>query len=174
VADGDYQFEMWDLPEDFYLKAVRAGSSDVLASGLSVNRKQPPGVLEVVLSPNGGRIDGRVLKEDKPFSGAAVVRVPEERRRKEERLYKFTSTDQDGQFSIPGITPGDYTLLAWETVEQGAYMDPDFLRLYKDRGKPIRVDEGNKLNSQLEFDSHQRARRPLAASSNPATEARRH
>jgi protocatechuate 3,4-dioxygenase beta subunit len=150
VADGDFLFDMWDLPEDFYLKAVRLGGSDVLASGLSVSRKQPPGAIEVVLNPNGGRIDGRVLKEDKPFSGAVVVLVPEEGRRKEERFYKSTSTDQDGQFSIRGITPGDYTLFAWETVEHGAYMDPDFLRPYKDRGKQIRVDEGSKLNAQLE------------------------
>jgi Carboxypeptidase regulatory-like domain len=142
---------MWDLPEDFYLKAVRAGNTDVLASDLSVSRKQAPGTLEVVLNPNGGRVDGRVLREDKPFGGATVVLVPEEGRRKEERLYKSTSTDQNGQFSIRGITPGDYTLFAWETVEEGAYRDPDFLRPFKDRGKPILVDEGNKLNSQLEL-----------------------
>jgi hypothetical protein len=151
VADDDYQFEMGGLPEDFYLKAVRVGSSDVLASELSVTRKQPPGALDVVVSPNGGRIDGRVLKEDKPFSSATVVLVPEENRRKEERLYESTSTDQDGQFSIRGITPGDYTLFAWETVEHGAYTDSEFLRPYKDHGKPIHVDEGSKLNSQLDL-----------------------
>jgi len=151
VADDDYQFEMWGLPEDFYLKAVRLGGSDVLGLDLSVSRKQPPGAIEVVLSPNGGRIDGRVLKEDKPFSGATVVLVPEEGRRKEERLYKSTSTDQDGQFSLRGITPGDYTLYAWETVEHGAFMDPEFLRPYKDRGKPLHVDEGSKLNSQVDL-----------------------
>jgi hypothetical protein len=151
VADGDYQFEIWGPPEDFYLKALRLGGSDVLAADLSVSRKQPPGAIEVVLSPNGGRIDGRVLKEDKPFSGATVVLVPEEGRRKEERLYKTTSTDQDGQFSIRGITPGEYTLFGWETIEEGAYQDPEFLRPYKDRGKPIHVNEGNKLNSQLEL-----------------------
>jgi hypothetical protein len=81
VADGDYQFDVWGLQEDFYLKAVRLGGNDVLASDLSVNRKEPPGALDVVLSPNGGRIDGRVLKEDKPFSGATVVLIPEEGRR---------------------------------------------------------------------------------------------
>jgi hypothetical protein len=35
--------------------------------------------------------------------------------------------------------------------KNGAYMDPDFLRPYKDRGKPIRVDEGNKLILQLDL-----------------------
>jgi hypothetical protein len=30
-------------------------------------------------------------------------------------------------------------------------MNPDFLRPHKDRGEPVRVDEGNKLNSQLDL-----------------------
>ena len=54
VADGDYQLSIRGLPEDFYLKAGRAGGSDVLTSDLRVSRKQPPGPLELVLSPNPG------------------------------------------------------------------------------------------------------------------------
>jgi len=142
VADGDCQLFIWGLPEDFYLKAVRAGGSDLLTSDLSVSRKQPPGLLEVVLSPNGAHIEGLVLKEDKPFGGATVVLVPEGDRSKVERLYQSTSTDQDGRFGIRGITPGDYTLFGWETVERGAYQDPEFLRPYRERGKPVHVDDG--------------------------------
>jgi hypothetical protein len=149
VAEGDYQLRVFGLPEEF--KAARAGANDVLASDLSVSRKQPPGPLEVVLSPHGGRVEGRVLKEDKPFSGATVVLVPDGDRSKVERLYESTSTDQDGRCAIRGITPGDYTLFAWETVERGAYEDPEFLRPYKDRGKPVHVDEGGRINSQLEL-----------------------
>jgi hypothetical protein len=150
VAEGDYQLSIWGLPEDFYLKAARAGNSDVLMSDLSVSRKQPAGPLDLVLSPNGGHVEGLALKEDKPFSGATVVLVPEGDRSKVERLYESTSTDQDGRFAIRGIAPGDYTLFAWESVERGAYQDPEFLRPYRERGKPVRVDEDSRLNSQLD------------------------
>ena len=34
---------------------------------------------------------------------------------------------------------------------RGAYQDPEFLRAYKERGKPIHVEEGRWLNSQLEL-----------------------
>ena len=151
VTDGDYQLHVFGLPADFYLKAARAGANDVLTLDLNVNRKQPPGALEVVLSPNGGRVEGRVLKEDKPFSGATVVLVPDGDPSKVERLYKFASTDQDGRFAIRGITPGGYTLFAWESVERGAYEDPEFLRPYREQGKPVHVDERSRINSELEL-----------------------
>jgi len=108
-------------------------------------------LLEVLVSPNGGRIDGLVLKDDEPFSGGTVTLVPESDRRKEQRLYKSTTTDQNGQFSVRGVVPGDYKLFAWETIEEGAYEDPEFLRPYEERGKSIHVDEGSRLNLQLQL-----------------------
>lgn len=151
VAEGAYRLQVQDLPENFYLKAARLAGHDALGSDLNVSRKQPPGLLDVELSASGGRINGRVLKEEKPFSGARVVLVPEERRQKQEQLYKSTSTDQNGQFLIRGIAPGDYALFAWETIEEGAYEDPDFLRAFKNQGKAIVVEEGSRLSSQLEL-----------------------
>jgi protocatechuate 3,4-dioxygenase beta subunit len=151
VSDDNYQAQVQGLPEDFYLYAVRLSGDDVLESGLNVSRKQPPGLLEVLVSPNGGRVEGLVLKDDKPFSGATVTLIPESDRRKQERLYKSTTTDQNGQFSLRGIAPGDYKLFAWETIEEGAYQDPESLRPYEERGKPIHVDEGSRLNSQLQL-----------------------
>jgi hypothetical protein len=127
VAENDYRLQVSGLPEDFYLKAVRLAGNDALGSELSVSRKQPPGWLEVMLNADGGRVDGLVLNDDKPFSGATVVLVPGSDRRKEERLYKSTTTDQNGQFSVRGIAPGDYKLFAWEGIEEGAHQDPEFL-----------------------------------------------
>jgi hypothetical protein len=59
-----------------------------------------------------------------PFSGTAVVLVPEEGRRREERLYKSTSTDQDGQFPIRGITPGDLHALCLGDSRTGRLHEP--------------------------------------------------
>jgi protocatechuate 3,4-dioxygenase beta subunit len=151
VPEDKYELQVWGLPEDFYLKAVRSEGESVLESGLEVTRRQPSGPIEVVLSPNGGRIDGLVLKEHKPFTGAAVVLVPAPDLRKQNRLYNSTTTDQNGQFSIRGVAPGDYKLFAWESMAQGAYQDPDFLRLYEDQGRSIHVGEGSRLNQQLEL-----------------------
>lgn len=151
VSDGNYQLQLQGLPEDYYLKAERASGRDVLGSDLNVSRKSPPAALELVLSANGARVSGHVLKEEKPFPGASVVLVPEGGRNKRERRYQSTSTDQNGQFSMRGVAPGSYTLLAWEAMEPGAYQDPDFLRAYENRGKAIVVEEGARVNSQVDL-----------------------
>src|SRR5439155_1517730 len=88
-------------PGDYY-----SAGEDVLESGLQVTREEPPGPLEAVISPGGGRIEGLVSKEDKSFTGATVVLVPGADLRKQSRLYKSSTTDQKGQFSIRGIAPG--------------------------------------------------------------------
>lgn len=152
VGQGDYRVSVWRLPPDYYLKQARLGGEDVLEEGLSVAGGRLPGRLEVLVSSAGGRIDGNVLtEEEKPFSGARVVLVPEKRRRDQRRLYKSTTTDQNGRFTLRGITPGEYKLFAWEKVEGGAYQDPEFLRPYEERGHKVRLEEGTRLSVGLEL-----------------------
>ncbi len=159
VSVGDYRVRVEGLPPDFYLKVARFGGEDALESSLSVAGGQPPGGLELVVSPAGGRIDGTVLNEQRTFSGARIVLVPEPRRRGLPQFYKTTTTDQNGQFTLRGIPPGEYRLFAWEEVELGAYQDPDFLRPYEERGKPVQVEEGSRINFQLELISTERLAR---------------
>src|SRR5581483_2917225 len=80
VGDGDYRIQIWELPPDVYLKSAQLGEEDVLDS-VSIDRAATKGSLELVLSANGGQIGGTVVKEQKPFSGATVVLVPDAPRR---------------------------------------------------------------------------------------------
>ncbi len=150
VADDTYRIYVRELPEEFYLKAARLGGEDVIAS-LNLSRSQARGLLDLVLSSNGGQINGEVWKDHKPFSGATVVLIPDAARRSQEHLYKSTSTDQYGQFKIQGVSPGGYKLFAWEKVEAGAYQDAEFLRPYEDRSYEVHVEEGSQLSAQLDL-----------------------
>jgi hypothetical protein len=38
------------------------------------------------------------------------------------------------------LKPGDYRLYAWEDVEPGAPMDPDFLKQYEGQAKSLKLD----------------------------------
>jgi len=53
-----------------------------------------------------------------------VVLIPRVRDRNER--YRIAGTDQNGQFTIRGIVPDQYSLFAWEDIEPNAYRDPDF------------------------------------------------
>ena len=151
VASDVYDLTLNGTPEDFYLKAARLGSDNVLETGLNLSRGRQPGSLELVLSSTGGGIDGIVLSEQQRFAGALVALVPEPRRLSLAHLYKTTTTDQYGRFTLRGIAPGEYQLFAWEEIEPGAYQDADFLQRYKQRGESLRIVDGGRYNVQLKL-----------------------
>ena len=65
-------------------------------------------------------------------------------------MYKTATTDQDGRFTLQGISPGEYKLFAWQAIEPGAYEDPDILKTVEDKGVQVSVQEGARLTIQLE------------------------
>ena len=151
VFQDVYDVNVSGAPEDFYLKAAQLGDEEALEDGLDLTAAETaPGTLELLLSPNGGRVEGVVLNdEDQPFSGAQVVLVPGAPRRKMRHLFKTATSDQNGAFSLPGIAPGQYKIFAWEAVEQGAWQDNDFLRDYEKESEDFEVEENDALTFEL-------------------------
>jgi len=137
--------------DNYYLKSARLGDQNVLESGLDLTHGVSA-TLEVVLSSNGGQVEGVVLNaNEQPEAGATVVLVPDEPRRSQTRLYKDTTTDQYGRFTITGIAPGGYKLFAWEDVEDGAYEDSDFLKAFEALGEPKAIHERSRESAQLKL-----------------------
>lgn len=90
----------------------------------------------------GGRVDGVVRNaKDEPVADSMVALIPSQNRRGNLLLFKSISSDQDGRFSIRGVAPGEYTLLAWEDVEANATRNEDFLKEFETRGVRITVRE---------------------------------
>jgi hypothetical protein len=127
--------------ENAYVKSILLGNEDILNNGLHL-QSAGNGLLEIVISMRGGTIEGRVLDEDrKPAINAKVVLVPESSRRKRGDLYKNASADDLGRYRLSGLTPGNYKVFAFERIEDGAWQDSDFIKLYENRGMPVRVQE---------------------------------
>ena len=148
VPEGSYRINVLPLPDGYYLKP--SGEGDAVEAGVKVGRNHAAAV-ELTLSAGAGRIAGTVSKDQQPFAAAVVVLVPDAPRRGQPRFYRQALTDSGGRFSISSITPGDYKLFAWEEIERGAYLDPDFLQAYEDSGKSVHVEEGSNSNFQLEL-----------------------
>jgi hypothetical protein len=148
VPEGSYRIRFFPLPAGFYLKP--SGAADVFETGVTVGPGHSPPGLELVLSAGTGRIDGTVRSDEQPSPGASVVLVPDGKQRAQPSDYRQALTDQLGRFALRNIAPGDYTLFAWEQIERGAYMDPDFLGQYEDHGKAVHVEEGGHLSVQLD------------------------
>jgi protocatechuate 3,4-dioxygenase beta subunit len=148
VPEGTYRINVIPLPSGYYLKP--SGEGDAIEAGVKVGRNHAAAV-ELTLSAGAGSIAGAVAKDQQAFAGATVVLVPDAPRRGQPRFYRQAVTDSSGRFTLSSVTPGDYKLFAWEEIERGMYLDPDFLQSYEDSGKPVRVEEGSNLNLQLDL-----------------------
>jgi hypothetical protein len=154
ASPDHYNLYVYGLPQGAYVKSVRAGQTDILASGLDLTSGAAPESIDVVISPRGAAVTGTVQNEKtgNPAPGAMVVLIPQEKERREQQTYvKLINADQSGAFSLSGIAPGEYRLYAWEDVEPGAYLDPDFLKPIESKGEPLTVGEGDQKTVQLKL-----------------------
>jgi len=139
VASWHYTVEVKTSLEDSYVKSIRMGSRDVFRDDLQLEMP-PSGVLEIELGRDAGSLDGRVANEQsKPLDNIRVILVPSDTNPNRADRFKVAWTGPSGNFRITQIPPGDYTLYAWENVEDDAWRDPEFLRLYKGLGTAVQI-----------------------------------
>ena len=50
---------------------------------------------------------------------------------------------------MTGLAPGDYKIFAFERVEEGAWQDPELIRLFEDRGTTVRVEQGRRSTAEV-------------------------
>jgi hypothetical protein len=92
-------------------------------------------------STDGGTSAGSVERSGKGVANATVVLVPPVDRRKNPHLFRSATTGEDGGFSIRGVMPGVYTILAFQSPPAGEpWLDSDFLARYFQRVRSIRID----------------------------------
>jgi carboxypeptidase family protein len=131
------------LPEGVYVKSIRFGQQDVtrtvldLTSGVS-------GTLDILLSPGAAEVSGTVRNKDGAVMTGVEVTLwpkallPESAWSGPNR----SSTDQNGDFRIAGLVPGDYYIVAWEDIDQNLTFDLDFIKRFATQATPLTLEEG--------------------------------
>jgi protocatechuate 3,4-dioxygenase beta subunit len=138
IAEGRYQIELGGLAPEMFLASARYAGRDVLSDGLLIDGA-PPSPLELTVDM-GGSVNGMVRNAKNDIvADSQVVLIPAQNHRSNLVLFKSVFTDQYGRFSIRGVAPGDYTVLAWEDVEPGAWLNSDFLKTYDSLGTRVSV-----------------------------------
>jgi hypothetical protein len=136
-----YTITAANLPDDDYLKDVRT-------DGHSVERNQlagsgPHQQIEIVISTAGGHIEGVVWDEKDQPASASVLLVPDTAHRGYFDLFRKAHSSREGKFTLRGVPPGTYTLLAVDGVDPDELInDPELLKSYADRGESLIVSEG--------------------------------
>jgi hypothetical protein len=151
VAPGRYGLQMSTGARStgLYIADVLRGGASVFDSGFAVGGE--PGSLEIQLKSAGGVVSGTVLDVSRirPLAYATVALLPERARRRNYALHFDTISGADGKFAFTGVPPGNYVLLAWQSVTPGAWQNPIFLARFEDRAVTVLVENGTERNAQV-------------------------
>jgi hypothetical protein len=140
VLEGDYHVEVVYVPPSTYIKSVRFGGADAFNGSIHIEPGRN-GTFEVVLATGSGSLDGNVVNVRGEKAGnVTVALIPSSFQRQD--LYKNATTDETGHFHMQGVPPGDYSVFAWEDIENGLWRDPAFIRGSQNSGKPVQIGNG--------------------------------
>ncbi len=149
VSAERFRLSASDLPEGYYIKQARAGSTDLLERAVDFGTLQGA-ALDVLISPKGGIVQGSVKNDkDELVTTGTVALVPEATKRGNHALFKQAALDQYGHYKITGITPGSYSLYAFQDVEAGIWEDPDYLKTIEKKATDVTLAEGGHETQDL-------------------------
>lgn len=131
------------------------------------------------MSPTGAVVEGKVtVATGRPLSDALVALVgvgPLGERSDKNSTQRTTYSDQDGNYRFRGLADGPYQLHAWRSsenfesvhqvmdpagravlsfssVEDGAFLDPEFLKEFQARERTITAERNGLTTVNLQID----------------------
>jgi hypothetical protein len=133
-----------------YTKSIHWGTADITEGQLDLTAGVPPRTeVSIVMAADVGQVDGTVMNDKEPAEGAVVTLIRNDGR-KIASYFRSATVDAAGRFSIKGIAPGGYRLIAWDKVNVNAVQyDPDFLRPYETAGERVTVEPNDKKSIEL-------------------------
>ncbi len=136
--------------EDWYTKSIRMGTQDVTDTAIDV-APDANLALQVVLSAEGATVEGVAVDDkEKPWPSATVYAVPEAERRQTPDAYGQATADQNGSFKMRGLSPGAYTLFAFEDPQRAEDVrDPEGLKTLEGAGLKLKVEERSRSTVQV-------------------------
>jgi protocatechuate 3,4-dioxygenase beta subunit len=125
VKDANYSISVYGLEPGWYTKSARLGQDDVLEQGLQVEKRASSGTLEIVISSASAQLEGSVTAADQPIAGARVRVTPDPKTPYNDTRSRSAATDQTGHFSIVGLAPGKYRVIAKSVPSEGTALSSD-------------------------------------------------
>jgi hypothetical protein len=97
-----------------------------------------------------GQIDGTVMRDGHPESAAMVLLVPDHPR-ENHILSRRDQSDSDGTFTLSGIVPGHYRVVAIERGWKLGWADPRVLAPFLPKSKPVNLHGNDRLQETIEL-----------------------
>jgi uncharacterized surface anchored protein len=144
IQPGTYRIQVNVPPDGYYVQKLVAkeakisGREIIITGGNDVN-------LTVTLGQGQGQVTGVVELDGKPVAGVMVLLVPKSGQEMEEDS-RMDESDSDGTFSLGGIVPGDYVLLAIKDGWDLEWSKSEVLRPYLSAGQKMSIAANQSVN----------------------------
>jgi hypothetical protein len=139
-------------PDGWWMKAVLRGDRDVTDDVIEVTHGQAIRDLTIVLDDKPTRISGAV-RDDKGTAVAdyTVIAFSEDARRwtQESRYVQAVRPDHAGAYRLSALPPGPYLIAAVDYVEQGQWLDPEYLESLRRRATRVTLEAGQRIDVSL-------------------------
>jgi len=147
VAPGPYEIRVDPLP-GMYLKSIRYGDNDAMAGPVDIAAGTPAS-LEITYSANIAAIAGKVTSaNNEPVAGALVLAWPG---KPGAGGVHSAASDQNGNFTIADLGPGDYSVVACGDLDPGLASSPAFLARFQAEAVAASLAEGGRAAANLKL-----------------------
>jgi len=137
-----------DALADYFVESVNLAGRDVSDSGFATTGMSQ--MLDIVVSARGAGIEGAVTdQKNQPAAYIKVISIPDAKRRERQDLYQEATTDRQGHFSLRGLAPGEYQVMALDEDIDEEITDSAFVQAHESLGQAIKVDEGERKTIML-------------------------
>jgi Carboxypeptidase regulatory-like domain len=131
----------------YAIRSISATGGRVSGRTIEITGAQPT-ELSITVSKGVGTVNGTVVDDDKPLSGAMVVLVPQEIS-DNASLFRRDQSDSDGTFTLPDVVPGRYTAVAIRNGWNLEWGSPEVLRPYLAHGTPVQIGGKQQLDIKV-------------------------
>jgi protocatechuate 3,4-dioxygenase beta subunit len=127
---GGHTLRAVNLPRGWVLKRVTVNGEDVTDRGVDFRPGEDVNGVEIEVTNKVSSISGTVSNAGGAVKDFTVVVFPTDDQKWTLPQNRWTGSarpNQDGQFTLSNLPPGDYYAIAVEYVAQGDWQDPDWL-----------------------------------------------
>jgi hypothetical protein len=140
------RFSIGNAPPGWYLKSVTYEGTDITDTGMEFKEGQNVSGLEIMLTERATELSGAVQDaRARPVTDYVVVAFSTDSRKWGfmSRFVRSTRPNQQGRFSLKGLPPDEYFVVALDYLEGGEEGDPERLEKWRTTGTRVRLADGD-------------------------------
>ena len=138
-----YRVTVQNIPKG-YVKSIRFAGRDLVHRELDLSAGGG-GTLEIVLSSKPASVSGTVRNSDgEPFADVTVNAWA-----KDDPEIRTARTDLSGRFTLRNLAPGEYRVIAWESLDRGVIENPAFRASFESQATVVTLQQGSAESADL-------------------------